>query len=409
MNYILFDDSSRGDLLPLTFIRPVADIRIGILTIREKWEKYLKTKTSTLTETYLSKKYPLRKAADNILINASVLPNPELVKKIKNLKPNESIYSKDYIIAMHVSEKDLTKVESIDSEAETTNESENFEFSNIIEIETDIPHIKINYPWDIFSNNAQAIIDDFEILTKGKKSQPLSKTNSLIGDGCVFAEKGAVVEHSTINTTTGPVYIGKNAEIMEGSHIRGPLALCENAVIKMAAKIYGGTTIGPFCKVGGELNNVVMFAFSNKAHDGFLGNAVIGEWCNLGADTNNSNLRNTYDEVRMWNYPQQRFVYTGLQFCGLIMGDHSKCGINTMFNTGTVIGVNANIFGAGFQRVFIPSFMWGSNSAGYSTFEPDKAIKVAELMAKRRNIQFNDDDKNILRSIYELTFSYRKI
>ncbi len=407
MNYILFDDSSRGDLLPLTFMRPVADIRIGITSIRTKWEKYLKCKTSTLTETYLNDKHPLEKSSDNILINASILPNQNLVKLIQNLKPNESIYYGDYIIAMHITEKTLDKVENIDSEKE--NRDEGFEFSNINEKEVDVPHIKIFYPWDIFSYNAQAINDDFALLTNGRKSQSVSNTNSVIGNGQIFIEKGAVVECTTLNTTTGPIYIGKNAEIMEGSHLRGPLAICEGAVVKMGAKIYGGTTIGPYCKVGGELNNVVMFAYSNKAHDGFLGNSVIAEWCNIGADTNNSNLKNTYDEVRMWNYPQQRFIYTGLQFCGLIMGDHSKCGINTMFNTGTVVGVSANIFGAGYQKVFIPSFMWGNNNTGYTTYDIDKAIKVAEIMAQRRNVHFTDEDKKILRMVYELTFTYRRM
>ena len=407
MNYILFDDSMRGDLLPLTFVRPIAEIRVGILTIREKWEIYLKAKISTLTETYLNKKYPLTKASENILINASVLPNPELIKEIKKLKPNEAIISKDYIIALNVTEKDLKKVKSSDK---NTHEYEgDIEFSNVTEIETKIKHTKISNLWDIFHFNDAAIKDDFTLLTKGKKSQPISKTNTVIGGGEIFVEKGAIIENSSLNTTTGPIYIGKDAEIMEGSLIRGPFALCEKAIVKMGAKIYGATTIGPFCKVGGELNNVVMFGYSNKAHDGFLGNSVIAEWCNLGANTTNSNLKNTYDEVKIWNYPQQKFVYTGLQFCGLIMGDHSKCGINTMFNTGTVVGVNANIFGAGYQRVFIPSFVWGSNTAGYSTYDFDKAIKVAESVMARRNVILTKEDKKILQFVYELTFTYRKI
>jgi len=407
MNYILFDDSSRGDLLPLTFIRPVADIRVGILTIREKWEKYLQSKTSSLTEAYLSAKHPLIKASDNILINGSVLPNKELLKHIHALKPNESLVSKDYIIAMHITEKGLQNLESKDTDGH--GEGENIELSDIKEVETQVPHIKITYPWDIFSLNAEAIKADYQLITKGRKSKAISKTNSIIGEGEIFIEEGANVEYATLNTKNGPIYIGQGAEIMEGSNIRGPFSLGEHSVIKMSAKIYGGTTVGPYCKVGGELNNVVIFAYSNKAHDGFLGSAVIGEWCNIGADSNNSNLRNTYDEVKMWNYPQQRFIYTGLQFCGLIMGDHSKCGINTMFNTGTVIGVNANIFGAGYQRVFIPSFMWGSNASGYTTYETEKAIKVAELMAARRDIIFTEEDKKILRSVFNLTFAYRKI
>ena len=287
MKYILFDDQSRNNLLPLTFMRPVAEIRIGILTIREKWEHYLKTKTSTLTESYLSAKFPIVKEKTNILINGSVLPTPQLVKEINNLKPNQTLVTADTIIALNINEEDLDDTGDMD-------------ITGIDEIETVTEFLKINESWDIFRLNGEAIKDDFKMLTKGRKSQPISDTNRVGSSENVFIEKGAKVEFAILNASTGPIYIGKDAEVMEGSVIRGPFALCEHSTIKMAAKIYGPTTIGPWSKVGGEVNNSVIFGYSNKAHDGFLGNSVIGEWCNLGADTNTSNLKNNYAEVRLW-------------------------------------------------------------------------------------------------------------
>ncbi len=406
MNYILFDDSTRIDLFPLTFTRPIAEIRLGILTIREKWEKHLKAETSTLTEKYLGKKYPIVKSSNNILINASVLPTKELVKAINELKPDQSLVCKDYIIALHIIEKDLEDVNSID--ASIVEDVENHEVEGLEEIECNLPHLKINYPWDIFALNGQAIEDDFKLITQGRKSKVLSDSNKLISEENIFVEQGAKIECATINASTGPVYIGKNAEIMEGCVIRGPFALCDNSTLKMAAKIYGPTTIGPHSKVGGEVNNSVILGYSNKAHDGFLGNSVLGEWINLGADTNNSNLKTTYDEVKVWNYTQEKFIPSGLHFCGLIMGDHSKCGINTMFNTGTVVGVNANIVGHGFQRNFIPSFSWGNSITGYTTYDIDKAIEVAKNVYNRRNLELTQIDIEILKSVFELTFSYRK-
>lgn len=405
-NFILFDDSSRSDLLPLVFTRPVADIRIGILTIREKWEKYLNAQTSTLTEKYLSTRFPLVKGKNNILINASVCPNRELVKQILKLQPDQSLVCKDYIIALHVIDKDLDQVDNLESSR--VEEVEKREVEGLEEIECTTEHMKISFPWDIFSMNREALIEDYNLITKGRKSAAISLTNKIIAPENVFLEEGAKVECATINAGDGPVYIGKHAEVMEGSLIRGPFALCDHAQLKMAAKIYGATTIGPHCKVGGEVNNSVFFAYSSKAHDGFIGNAVIAEWCNLGADTNNSNLKNTYDEVKMWNYAQERFIHTGLQFCGLIMGDHTRCGINTMFNTGTVIGVFANVFGHGFQRNFIPSFSWGSSMSGYTGYDLDKALEVARRVYERRNLVFEDADAEILKSTYALTYAFRK-
>ncbi|HZK08147.1 MAG TPA: GlmU family protein [Bacteroidales bacterium] len=391
MNYILFDDYSRNHLLPLTFTRPVAELRLGITTLREKWEKLLKAKTYTLTEPYLQLKYPLKKDKDTVLINASVLPTPALVKLILKLEPDQSLVGDLKTVARRM---DLEKVEfSSESDDETCTK-----------IFLDEPCRKIEYPWDIFAMNGEAIEEDFAQAIKGQKSQKPDASNLIIGKGKLFIHHDAKVFGATINTSTGSVYIGKGAEVMEGSMIRGPFALCNNSTVKMGAKIYGATTIGPHCKVGGELNNVVIFGYTNKSHEGFIGNSVIGEWCNIGADTNSSNLKNTYDEVRVWSYPSQTFVATGKQFCGLIMGDHSKCGINTMFNTGTVVGVSANIFGSGFQRQFIPSFAWGG-TAGFKSYNIDKAQLVASRVYKRREVSYTDADTKIMAYLKELTDS----
>lgn len=395
MNYILFDDQSRNNLLPLTFMRPVADIRIGILTIREKWEKYLKTKTSSLTESYLSTKFPIVKAENNILINGSVCPNAELVKEIINLKPNQALVTDDSIIALNVSDKDL-------------DESGEMDISGIDEFATNSQIFQISELFDIFWKNGEAIEHDFKLLTAKRKSEKLSNTNRVVGEENIFVEKGAKVEFAILNATNGPIYIGKDAEIMENSVVRGPFALCDHAVLKMSSKIYGPTTIGPYSKVGGEVNNSVFFGYSNKAHDGFLGQSVIGEWCNLGADTNTSNLKNSYDQIKLWNYTQKSFVETGLQFCGLIMGDHSKSGINTMFNTGTVVGINANVFGPGYQRNFIPSFSWGGTS-GYKIFDIRKAMGVAKAMFARRDIEFDEIEKEIMINVFDQTATHRNL
>ncbi len=390
MNYILFDGPCRNNLLPFTFTRPVADIRIGILTIREKWEKHLGSTTTTLTEDYLSDVYPMVELDSNIMINASFLPNKRLVDMIKNLESNQAIFHDEDVIAFY-----------------TSNTQEEVDFESYQAIEYDEAIIKIEHTWDIFANNGAAMQADFELLTENRVSQSISESNNVLGAHNVFIEEGAVLEFTTLNATTGPIYIGKQAQIMEGSIIRGPFALCEGATVKMGAKIYGPTTIGPHSKVGGEVSNSVIFGYSNKGHDGFLGNSVIGEWCNLGADTNTSNLKNNYAEVRLWNYQTESFAKTGLQFCGLMMGDHSKCGINTMFNTGTVVGVSANVFGSGFPRNFVPSFSWGGHS-GMTTYLTKKAFEVAEVVMKRRNVEFSESDKSILEHVFEITKQWRK-
>jgi UDP-N-acetylglucosamine diphosphorylase/glucosamine-1-phosphate N-acetyltransferase len=390
MNYILFDGPYRDNLLPFTFTRPVADIRVGILTIRQKWESYLEYTTTTVTEDYLSEKFPMVEMEENVMINASFLPNPEVVQIIKDLKANQAVFKDEDVIAFFVKEGE---------------EVSDFSKFDAIEFEGDI--LKIEHTWDIFSKNGEAIADDYKLLTEGRQSEPIPSNVNVINPEHIFIEKGAKLNFVTLNASNGPIYIGKDSEIMEGSVIRGPFALCDNATIKLGSKIYGPTTFGPYCKVGGEVNNSVLFGYSNKGHDGFLGNSVLGEWCNLGADTNNSNLKNNYAEVRLWDYQTGGFAKTGLQFCGLMMGDHSKCGINTMFNTGTVVGVSANIFGSGFPRNFVPSFSWGG-SKGFVTYKTNKAFEVAEVVMARRNEAFTAMDKAILEHVFELTKSYRR-
>ena len=356
MNYILFDGTVRRSLLPFTFTRPVADIRIGILTIREKWEKYLGNTTTTITEDYLSERFPMVEMEENVLINASFLPNTELVDLVLNLNPLEAVFHEEEVIAFHAEET-----------------QEDVDLSIYKHIEYKGPILRIENTWDIFSKNGEALQADFDLLTEGRNSAPISKTNSLINPENIFLEEGASVEYSILNASEGPIYLGKNSEVWEGNLIRGGFALCEKAVVKMGAKIYGPTTVGPYSKVCGEISNSVLIGYSSKGHEGYLGNSVLGEWCNIGADSNNSNLKNNYAKVRLWNYDSEKFEQTGLQFCGLMMGDHSKTAINTMFNTGTVIGVNCNIYVPGFPRNFVPSFSWGGAS-GFTTYQPKKSF-----------------------------------
>lgn len=391
MNYILFDDKTRIALKPLTYTRPIAELRVGILTIKEKWEKRLNSACSFLSEDYLQKKYPSIVEEDNILINAKILPNDDIIETIKSLKENESIAMGDCIIA--------ARLKNINSFNPNTGKE------NCTQIEN-ISFDCINNTYDIFSLNEKEISNDFYLVTKGRESQKLSSSVNRLGKYPIFLEEGAKAEFCTLNTNNGPIYIGKDAEIMEGVLVRGPLAMCEHSVLNMAAKVYGATTIGPYCKCGGELNNVVFTGYSNKGHDGFLGNAVIGEWCNLGADTNNSNLKNTYDEVKLWNYSTERFSKTGLQFCGLIMGDHSKTGINTMINTGTVFGVGCNIYGSDFPRNFVPSYSWGGAS-GYKEHLLQQFFKTAEAVMKRRSKILDQREIDILTHVFNESSKYR--
>lgn len=384
-----FDDEHYTGLLPLSFTRPLADLRIGILTIAEKWSRLLKTDNSGfICRTPLSLKFTPSIEPDVLAINGRWLPDEKAVDAILNLKEGEILLNAEdgTLLACHTS--CLTQPQDA---------SNRTFFSEPLLIENS---------WDIFRLNGQEIEKDFRLITQGKKSTRPEASVQCWNEENIFIEEGAKLRGCTLNAESGPIYIGKNAEVMEGSNIRGPFALCEQSVVKMGAKIYGPSTIGPHSKVGGELNNVVIQAHSNKGHDGFLGNSVIGEWCNLGADTNNSNLKNNYAPVKLWNYEKERFLPTGLQFCGLIMGDHSKCGINTMFNTGTMVGVSANIFGSGFPRNFIPSFAWGG-AGGFSTFQLGKAYETAETMMSRRGIELSEADRAILADIFNASKTNR--
>ena len=382
----LFDDKSWLSLRPLTFTRPVADLRIGILTIAEKWAKHLDTDFGYLTQDYLNKKYTLANA--NLFINGSICPDDELIEAVNKLKDGEVLHAADVIIAYHANFFNYQDA-----------------LSNLERVPYLSSFIKIDYPEQIFGFNDVELQKDFVLLTKGRTSGKLSDTNTILGDN-IFIEEGAVAECSTFNTLQGPIYLGKNSSVWEGCHIRGSFALCNNSQVKMGAKIYGKTTIGPFSRVGGEINNAVIWGYSSKGHEGYLGNSVMGQWCNIGADSNNSNLKNNYGEVRLWDYEKENFRKTGLQFCGLIMADHAKCAINTMFNTGTVAGVSANIFGSGFPRNFIPDFAWGG-AHGFDIYALDKMLETAALVYERRDLILDDIEKEIISHIFELTQQYR--
>lgn len=384
MNLILFDDGRRDHLLPLTYTRPLADLRVGILTIREKWEKITGWGCSFYTQDYLSGKFLLHREAKNLLVAGSLLPDIPLFEAVRNLDKGQALTLNGELIAACDAENSLS-----------------LNLSDYKTVEYTAPLTRIANLWDLFSLNGKALEDDYEMLTKGRVSRPLDSSTKLLGDR-LFLEEGAQVYCSVLNTLTGPIYLGRNSEVWEGSLIRGGFALCEGSSVKMGAKVYGATTVGPHSRIGGELSNSVIQGYSNKGHDGFLGNSVLGEWCNIGADSNNSNLKNNYAEVKLWNYPQQQYVPTGLQFCGLVMGDHSKCGINTMFNTGTVVGAYANIFGPGFPPAFIPSFSWGGFS-GNPVYDPGKAAETAARVFERRHKTFDRVEQTILQHVFDLS------
>ncbi len=391
MNIVLFDTEARHNLLPFTFTRPVSEIRIGILTIREKWEKALTDldgNFSYKTEDYLSLKYSSQFSDENLIINATVCPTENLAEEVANLKVGESLQIGDTIIAQKI------EGNSFENWSENLDKKEYSESVNVID-----------QVWKIFQYNSLELGHDFRMLTRDRTSAKLSSTNQIMGD-FIFAEEGVEAECAVFNAKERPIYLGKNSTVMEGSVIRGGFSLGEHSTLKLGAKIYGATTIGPHCKVGGEVNNSVIFGYSNKGHDGFLGNSVIGEWCNLGADTNNSNLKNDYGDIKIWNYKKKGFAPTGLQFCGLMMGDHSKCGINSMFNTGTVVGVSANIFGSGFPRNFLPSFSWGG-AGGLSEYRFDKAMATAKRVMERRDVELTEADETILKEVFEMTAEFR--
>ncbi len=383
MNLILFDDPSiRASLLPLTFTRPVAEIRIGILTIAEKWERYFQTKPSYSSQDYLSKKFAKKTSSDNLWINGAACPDATLVEAIKKLNPGDVIHKNSMIIAVRTDDDELPEVIS----------GEATEYPGEI--------VLIDKLWKIFQNNGNQIRSDFKLITANRKSAVISDPHvHTYNSSEIFLEEGVALRSAVLNAENGPIYLGKNSEVQEGAVIRGPFSLGELSIVNMGAKMKGDTTVGPHCKIGGEVSNSILFGYSNKGHDGFLGNSVLGEWCNLGADTNTSNLKNNYDNVKLWSYEKKGFVDTGSTFCGLIMGDHSKCGINTMFNTGTVVGVSSNIFGAGYPRNFIPSFQWGG-AAGFVTYKYEAAMETAERVMARRNIKLDEIEREILKSVF---------
>ncbi len=393
MAIIFFDDNAHQSLLPLTFTRPVADLRIGILTIAEKWTKYLKGDFSFHTQEWLQGKFPLKIEEDNLFIYGGVCPDEHLLEAIDRLHHGEALAYNGQLLAVKLNESGAL---SFDPKTE---------FDRVVKFEQ-LP-VLIRYPEDIFRKNDIELRRDFNLLTKGRSSASISATNIIIGND-FFAEEGAIADCSTFNTTNGPIYLANNTEVWEGTHIRGAFAIGEHSQVKMGSKIYGATTVGPYCRVGGELNNAVIWGYSSKGHEGYLGNAVLGEWCNIGADSNNSNLKNNYDDVKLWDYASQRFRKTGLQFCGLIMADHAKCAINTMFNTGTVVGVSANIFGAGFPRNFIPDFSWGGPQ-GLETYSLKRMFVTAEkVFARRDHRNFDENEQNILKKVFELTEEHRR-
>jgi UDP-N-acetylglucosamine diphosphorylase/glucosamine-1-phosphate N-acetyltransferase len=386
MKIVLFDGIGHQQLLPLTFTRPVCKLRVGILSLEEKWQAYFEEELLIRTKDYLQEKFGNHSGKSDIGIYAGLLPTDDLVETINELKEGQILMKKGQVLAIRP------------MPAESENMEKVLKGSLILEYDLEVDCI--NRPWDIFRYNGSELKKDFELITQGRESAKVNNTNTLIGDQ-IFIEEGAKVSCAILNSTDGPIYIAKDAEIMEGSLIRGGLALCEGATLKMGAKIYGPTTIGPYCKVGGEVGNSILIGYSNKGHDGYLGNSVIGEWCNLGADTNTSNLKNNYSNVRVYSYKEKESIDSGLQFCGLIMGDHSKCSINTMFNTGTVVGVGANIFGANFPEKHVPSFSWGGE-ANAPKYDFDKFLQTAEMVLERRKIELSEADIAILNHIYQL-------
>ncbi len=396
MQVVLFDGPEWKDLLPLTYTRPVAELRIGIDTIREKWNAAFDSSCSVLTQSYLQHKFALPLTGPVTVINAAFLPDEPLMEHINRLTHEQTLMIDGHPVAMWLKENELK--DFYDGRF-------NYHSRNNIHIDDKAETLHINYPWDLITLNGTILKSDFERITKGRTSASISKTNKLLGDD-FFAEEGVLAEYATFNSTTGPIYLGKNSEVMEGAMVRGGLALGEGSVIKMGAKLYGPSTFGPYCKIGGEVTNSIFQEYSSKGHDGYLGNSYVGAWCNFGADTNSSNLKNNYKKVSAYSHRLEGPMDTGLQFLGLIMGDHSKTGINTMLNTGTVIGVSANVFGPGFPPTFIPSFTWGGME-GSETYVLEKALEVAEAVMSRRNITITEEDKKTLSEVFDLTLKFR--
>lgn len=393
LNVILFDDNEvRKHLMPFTYTRPTAELRVGITTIAEKWQAMLGEATySYLTVPYLKKKFPLHaRRSSNLMVAGHVIPTPKLAQLVLDLQEGEALMVGEELIAFNGNAHDFDARH----------------YSRVL-----YPKRKplvLHHLYDIFEYNGKVLEQDFVRLTAGRQSQPLSPTNTVIGDvKRIFVEEGAYVEGAMLNTQSGPIYIGKDVEVMEGACIRGGFAACHDAKVRIGAKVYGATTLGPHVKIGGEVENTVFIGYSNKAHDGFLGDAVIGEWCNIGGGTTASNLKNDYAEIKLWNYASKRFERTGLQFCGLFMGDHSKIGVNGMINTATVLGVGVNIHGAGFPRNFVASFQEGSATAGFKDVPLETFYTIAERVMARRNIPFTEVDRNIFKAIYNIRDRYK--
>ncbi|GAA4304164.1 GlmU family protein [Nibribacter koreensis] len=393
MNIILFDDPTlRANLLPFTFTRPVAEIRVGIQTISEKWAHLSQGQVSFLTQDYLQQKFAQKITDANLYVNGALCPTDGLFSQVQDLKEGQALYSGETLLAINAGATSYASIEELYANFST--EKMNVEDADVVLVENS---------WDIFRINGAQIKADFARLTKGRTSQPVNDAHTIVyAPENVFIEEGVKIKAAILNAEDGPIYLGKNSQVHEGAVIRGPFALCEESTINIGGKMRGDTTVGPHCKVGGEVGNCVFFGYSNKGHEGYLGNSVVGEWCNFGADTNNSNLKNNYAKVKLWHHAKERFVDTGLQFCGLMMADHAKCGINTMFNTGTVVGVGANVFGAGYPRNFIPSFSWGGVT-GYETFQLRKVFEVVQVVLERRGLTLTEEDKNILTHVFEQT------
>ncbi len=389
MDYVLADSNAHRSFLPLTFTRAAADLFMGMQTFRQRWERALQSACRIATQDYLQPLYGPSEVEDPLVLDPLCIPSPELLEKIEALQPGQILCYGDswiaYRAALATDEEERAKLEVVSLEH---------------------PPLRIRHRWELFSLNDAVLKYDFEAVTRGRNSVELGPGNQVVGNGEIFLEEGAEVHASILNPTGGPIYVGRDAQIMEGCIVRGGLALMDGAILKMGAKIYGPCSFGRKCKIGGEVNNSVVFDYSNKGHEGFLGNSVLGSWCNLGADTNTSNMKNNYAQVRIWDYETGSFVPTGLQFCGLIMGDHSKSGIDTMFNTGTVVGVSANIFGSGFPRNFIPSFSWGG-AGGYQEYRPVKAFETARAMMARRDMEFSDREREVLEHVFVRTGEFR--
>jgi UDP-N-acetylglucosamine diphosphorylase/glucosamine-1-phosphate N-acetyltransferase len=392
MHVLLFDDPAiRPHLLPLTFTRPVAALRCGILTLAEKWQRHLAAPTvGYLTQPYLQAKFPAGEVAGPALVvNGAVCPDGLLARQVLALTPGQGLYCDEVLVAAHL--------------ADAGQVAELIQHGLREQVQVAEPVTVISRPWHLFLRNGVEIRRDFALLAQGRTSQPVGDAHTIVyAPENIFIEQGVKIRAAILNAENGPIYLGKNAEVQEGAVLRGPLALCEGAVVNVGAKLRGDNTIGPYCKVGGEISNSILLGYSNKGHEGYLGNSVLGEWCNLGADTNTSNMKNNYAPVRLWSHAANRFVDTNQTFCGLVMGDHSKAGINTMFNTGTVVGVGANIFGAGYPRNFIPSFSWGGAS-GFDTFKLDKFAEVAERVMSRRGLAYNAVEEDVIKEVFKQT------